>query len=134
MDLQIPGLLIHCSSFGINAECVLPVNEKEIKITRWFWTNKNAMQAASMEMDKLITSASEVIDEDIQICEQVFANLESGFAESGPLSQANEPGTIFFRSWSKRFLNRHGDRISTPPTAERELMHPSYLEAQHLLI
>ncbi|MBX2882320.1 MAG: Rieske 2Fe-2S domain-containing protein [Granulosicoccus sp.] len=94
---KFPGLLIHCSKYGMNAECVLPQSEKQINITRWFWNNQDALEADSIEVTDLIDSASDVMDEDIQICEQVFTNLESGYAEPGPLSKVNEPGTIFFQ-------------------------------------
>ena len=94
---KFPGLLIHCSEFGYNAECVMPLSFNRIKINRWFWINQPALSGASIDKHELLDSASQVIDEDIRICEQVFDNLCSGFAEAGPLSQLNEPGTIFFQ-------------------------------------
>ncbi len=94
---KFPGLLIHCSEFGYNGECVMPVSAGSTNINRWFWINQNALSEAMVDKQDLLRSACQVIDEDIRICEQVFVNLSSGFAQSGPLSQVNEPGTIFFQ-------------------------------------
>jgi len=94
---KFPGLLIHCSEFGFNAECVMPVSVGKIKINRWFWGDKSALSKASLSEKDMLLSASQVIDEDIRICAQVYENLCSGFVQPGSLSQVNEPGTIFFQ-------------------------------------
>ena len=99
---KFPGLLMHFSERSFNIEKVTPVNAQQTRLDRWFWFLPEVSQA---ERDEIIGFSNQVMKEDIDICERVQQNLEAGYYQQGILSQAREPGTIFFQQCVRSALH-----------------------------
>ena len=96
---KFPGLLLHFSEYGFNAESVVPVAVGELSISRWFWFDKGETARLAVDPRAMVASSAKVIDEDIDICERVYRNMCSGYARTGMVSVEDEPGTAAFQQW-----------------------------------
>lgn len=105
---KFPGLLLHFSENTFNAECVMPINEGKIELKRWFWSLPKEQSTLDVDASEAITSASVVMDEDLEICERVFENLSAGTYRSGILSPDDEPGTQYFQQLVREFHQANG--------------------------
>ncbi|MGI9319587.1 MAG: aromatic ring-hydroxylating oxygenase subunit alpha [bacterium] len=100
---KFPGLLLHFSENTFNAESVIPLSERSIALKRWFWSLPPKASRSKTDPQEAVSSASRVMDEDLQICERVFENLSAGIYSSGVLSTTDEPGTQFFQKIVREF-------------------------------
>ena len=100
---KFPGLLLHFSENTFNAECVIPVDVGKINLKRWFWSLPKEQTTLDVDPREAVSSASIVMDEDLEICERVFENLSAGVYRSGVLSPQDEPGTQYFQQLVREF-------------------------------
>lgn len=107
---KFPGLLLHFSEFTFNAECVMPVKQDQIELSRWFWVDSENAALRGVRPDEIIESASTIMDEDLSICEKVYANLDAGKYQPGTLCSENEPGTIFLQKLIRQSYKEKGIR------------------------
>ncbi len=95
---QFPGLLLHFGADSLNIEQVIPEGPGTIRLVRWFWAlgpgNPDAM-----------AESTQVMREDLAICEAVQRNLQAGVYRTGRLSPQAEPGTIFFQRLVREALS-----------------------------
>ena len=98
---KYPGLLLHFSMNSFNIERVVPVSPKRTIMQRWFWFMPSVDKEERME---IIEFSNQVMEEDVGICTRVQQNLEGGVYQTGLLSKAREPGTIFFQQCVKDSL------------------------------
>lgn len=94
---KFPGLLLHFSESSFNAESVMPIRENRIALKRWFWSFPAEQSKSGAGPREAVSSASRVMDEDLEICERVFENLSAGVFQNGVLSPQDEPGTRYFQ-------------------------------------
>ena len=64
---KFPGLLLHFADYAFNAETVIPVTVDGVDIKRWFWINQDEAKTRGVEADALIESASQIMNEDLEI-------------------------------------------------------------------
>ncbi|MDX1402758.1 MAG: aromatic ring-hydroxylating dioxygenase subunit alpha [Kiloniellales bacterium] len=94
---KFPGLLLHFAATSFNAESVIPVSPGSIVLKRFFWADESSTACGRSRSKAIMDSASQVMAEDLAICEAVQRNLEGGIYEKGRLSPSEEPGTIYFQ-------------------------------------
>lgn len=94
---KFPGLLLHFSESAFNAESVVPISENRIALKRWFWSYPIEQSKSGADPREAVSSASRVMDEDLEICERVFENLSAGIYQKGVLSPQDESGTQYFQ-------------------------------------
>jgi len=99
---KFPGVLLHFSTRSFNLERVTPVSANEIQLTRWFWFRNDVDQA---DRDETIDASTQVMSEDIAICQKVQRNLNNGRMHRGVLSATREPGTVYLQQLIKQRLN-----------------------------
>lgn len=99
---KFPGLLMHFSRNSINLEVIRPQTPASTEMHRWFWF---LPEVTKRDRQETIAFSSRVMEEDIGICARVQKNLESGYHETGILSEEREPGTIFFQSCVRNALS-----------------------------
>ncbi len=105
---KFPGLLLHFSESTFNAESVVPISESRIALKRWFWSYPEGQSESDADPREAVSSASRVMDEDLDICERVFENLSAGIYQNGILSTQDEPGTRYFQSLVRDFHRKIG--------------------------
>ena len=104
---KFPGMLMHFSEYSFNAEVVMPISPTQCDIKRIFWIDEAGAAAKGVKPDEIIESASQIMDEDLGICEEVQKNLNTGIYDFGHLSAHDEVGTIYFQSLIKDALKGH---------------------------
>jgi len=92
-----PGLLLHFGEDTFNLERVIPLSAGTIRLVRWFWFLNGPAQDARRRT-AIVAESTEVMKEDLSICEEVQRNLEAGVYQSGELAPAREAGTIFVQN------------------------------------
>jgi choline monooxygenase len=97
---KFPGLLLHFGETAFNAESVAPLGPARTALRRWFWTDG----APETDADAITAASAAVVGEDLEICEAVQRNLETGVYDAGIVIPGQEPGTAFFQDWVRRRL------------------------------
>lgn len=91
---KFPGLLLHFSESGFNLERVIPLSAQRTRLMRWFWFQDSLNEE---HKNAAVAFSNQVMDEDLNICQQVQQNLQAGVYQTGCLSPEREPGTIYFQ-------------------------------------
>ncbi len=101
---KFPGLLLHFSATAVNVERVTALGPRAVRLARWFWVPKEKAPGDKIDYEAEIDASAIVMGEDGAICEAVQRNLEAGVYQTGRLSPAAEPGTIYFQQLVRQAL------------------------------
>jgi len=101
---KFPGLLLHFGEYSFNAESVFPIGTDSILLKRWFWVDNKEAKKRGINPADMQASSEQVMGEDLEICELVQRNLNTGVYQTGHLSPREEVGTIFFQQLVRQAL------------------------------
>jgi len=104
---KFPGMLMHFSEYSFNAEVVMPTAASTCDIRRIFWIDETGAAERGVNPTEIVASASQVMDEDLSICEDVQKNLVTDIYSYGHLSPHDEVGTIYFQNLVRDALKPH---------------------------
>jgi len=104
---KFPGLLLHFGEYSFNAESVFPLGPDQIELKRWFWVDHKQTEKRGINPADMQASSEQVMGEDLEICELVQRNLDTGIYQTGHLSPREEVGTIYFQQLVRQALKAH---------------------------
>jgi choline monooxygenase len=100
---RFPNLALNIYGTGMNIERMVPMGPNRTKlIYNFFFQDVSA--AAEPSIQAAIAVSTEVTREDVQICEAVQRNLDSGLYETGRLSPRHENGVWYFQNLVREAL------------------------------
>lgn len=104
---KFPGLLLHFAEYSFNVESVLPLSANSIELRRWFWVDREEAEKRGINPEEMQAGSENVMDEDMEICQLVQRNLNTGVYQCGHLSPREEVGTIYFQKLVRKALQPH---------------------------
>lgn len=104
---KFPGLLLHFAEYSFNVETVVPLSASSIALRRWFWIDREEAEKRDINPEEMQAGSEQVMAEDMEICELVQRNLNTGVYQSGHLSPREEIGTIYFQQQVRNALEKY---------------------------
>ncbi|MDB5396344.1 MAG: Rieske (2Fe-2S) iron-sulfur domain protein [Rhodospirillales bacterium] len=100
---RFPNLAINIYPTGMNIERMMPMGPNRTKLVYSFFF-QDVSPAAETKIAAAIGASLEVTKEDVQICEAVQRNLDTGLYETGRLSPRHENGVWYFQKLVREAL------------------------------
>lgn len=101
-----PNFMVNIYPGNVQINVIVPLShDKTLTVFEWYFTDPGTPEAWNTLQDG-ITFSDNVQKEDIQICEDVWRNLQTGVYRQGRYSVKRENGVHHFHSLLQEFLNK----------------------------